>query len=181
VSDAWTRRALWVAAVAAVVAAVALCAQTFGALGEKRAELEKGIVRLRELRALRGRLADLQAAVAGFEKLASRQPADLAAILREFPVLQAGESRETRRPVCDGWVVRQREMSFRDAPADKVLEFVAAVEASAWGPGSAGDAVQAPLRPPWRLVKCVIRAAGRPGCAQAVLRLEAVEKTAGSG
>jgi hypothetical protein len=114
-----------------------------------------------ELRARQAGLTTAENAVAAFEQIAGKRPANLRELAKAtLPGIAADiRPRETRSAVT-GWSVRSADVLFGDIPLARLAAFLRAAEAQ---------------RPPWRLVECQIAAADR-GTGRVSLVLEALEK-----
>jgi hypothetical protein len=137
------------------------------ALGEGRVRLDRIRARLAQFDALQARdraLAGYLAAKSQFDALPEAKARDLQPLMQEsLPGYQAEDVRDASAEVSPGWVLRRREIAFREAPIAKAEEFVRRAEA---------------LRPPWRLSKCVLRASSRAaGFGHVVLVMEALERS----
>jgi len=157
------RSLVWGAAAASAVAGVWLALHAAGAVDRAGRELARKRSELDELRAVAGELARSAAAKAVFEGEPGRRPAAVAALLDEvLPGVKPEDSRERRREIAGGWLVREHEFAFGEVPLGKVMDFAAKAEAQ---------------RPPWKVTKCVIRASPHaPGTGRVALVLEALEK-----
>jgi len=154
---------LWIAAGIALAAGLALTARTAGRLGEARERLDRKIEEVAAIRAIEERAAPYRAAQEAFARLAPPPGGELPELIaREFDPHKPDDAPEFRRESAPGWAIRQREIVFSDVPFEKVGRFLQAAES---------------LRPPWRLVKGMLRpSAGTAGAGQCVLLLEALER-----
>jgi hypothetical protein len=154
--------------VAAVLAAVGLSLYAWWSLSAGRARFQRLLGELAALEAMDAELDASRAAQAAFNGLAAQRAVPLDELIaRVLPGCRADRGREVREDVEGGWVLRQQEVGLSEVPFGKAMELVEAA---------------ASQRPPWRLVKCTLRASPRePGVGQAVLEFEALEFVAGGG
>jgi hypothetical protein len=126
--------------------------------------MNRKIGELKVLRSIEADLARYEAARKSVEQLPEKHPDPLLNAVQEIlPGVKADDVRDTRRESVQGWVVRQKEISFGDVPVGKVMELVRKVEAQ---------------KLPWLLSKCVIRASPKAaGTGQVILLMEAVDRT----
>jgi len=157
-------RLAWVAAAVSVVTGIAFAAGTAARVGATRARLASKVSAFAALREMQDRLLRHEAACRVFEALPRKRPRSPAELL-ELAVAGnvAREVREAERaPAFGGWTVRRCDISLTGAALAEAAAFAAAAEAA---------------RPPWRLVKCDVRADPRaPGSGRVALRVEALEK-----
>lgn len=157
--------ALWLAALACLLAGVLFSVHACGRLRQTRDVLTRKHADLLALEALDARAREHTMALEAFEALAQKQPTPLAALLKtHLPSDTPDDIRESRDQAPQDWSLQRREVSFTEVPLPKLIRFVAAAES-------------ATNRPPWRLEKCVIRASARAaGYGQVQLVLQAFEK-----
>jgi hypothetical protein len=166
-SERTALRWVWAAAWAALLAGAAWTGGVWHRRPALRERLAHRQAELRELAAVQAEVAPLEAARALFEALpAAARPAPLAALAdRTLPGHKPDGVRSLPAEAAAGWEARQEELSFRGAPLERLMAFAREAEAQ---------------RPPWRLRRCVVRAASGGGPAQAVLRFESLARGAGA-
>ena len=121
---------------------------------------------LARLQSIEHDLGRYEAARTDYEKRASQPLLPPADLLAKTPGLPPPEPRaEPPRDVAPGWAVRRHEFTFANAPVDRLVAWVTALEA---------------LDPPWRLAKIEVRGGPQPGHARAVVSLEGLERTGSS-
>jgi hypothetical protein len=155
---------LWAAAVLIFALGTGLTCYTLSAERQSLPKMKAKASYLAGLRLIQGELAQGLAAVDAFAKSPDKHVAPLPELMRDtLGDLKPDEIKDVRKETVQGWVVRQKDITFSDAPLDKVMEFVRKAETQ---------------RPPWSMSKCVIRSSPRaPGVAKIELSLQAVEKT----
>ena len=158
-----SRVLLWLAVAAIVAAGVGLSVNSAGMVRETRLRVERKRRDLDKLRVIEAEVRRGEAAKQAIEQRPTR-PAEalLPLVQAQFAGFRAEDCRETRRDLIPGWVVRQTEVSFGEAPLAGVMELVGKAEA---------------MDPPWRLAQCTLRASPvAPGAGQVVLQFEALQR-----
>jgi hypothetical protein len=162
------RQVLWSVALAVLAIGLLAAARALHDLAASRAGFASTLAEFKRLGTVEADLAGYLAARAAYEALPSPRAQDPGEALRRvLPGTRVDGSKEERAEAAPGWVRRRREYVFGAVPFGKVMEFVAAAEAQ---------------RPPWRLVRCTLRATTpQGGTGQAAIVLEALEKSGGAG
>lgn len=151
----------WAAAACLTLLGLGLTVRSVRLLGPARTRLERIARDFAALERLRAEAGVGGGALEALEKLPSTRPVDPAGLADGLlPV--ARPAGEQRSDAGSGWTAIRREFVFGDVAIGQVMEFAARAEAQ---------------RPPWRMVRCVIRSApNNPGAGQVTLTLEALEK-----
>ena len=133
-------------------------------LGEAGVVLRRKSGALADLVQVRRNLDRFVAAQDRFEALPSPRLLPVADAVRKGSVgVQATDVRQSSEELCDGWVRRVCELSFREAPVARVMKGVVEAERG---------------EPPWRLVRFLARASARDaGLAQIVVEMEGIEQS----
>ncbi len=162
-SDRPVIRIVWASAALCLAAGLVLAVQSARGIRGSTERLERKLRDIEKLKALEREEKRCVQAQQMYEKLANKHPDSLEGLLKEFPsAYKADDSKEARKDLTAGWVVRQKELSFGEVSMEKIVEFVRKAEAQ---------------RPPWVLTRCAINSApGSGGTAQVILQLEAVER-----
>ena len=198
-------RILWSCAVLFLVLGIGMTVKSAGEINEHKKRFRHKLVDLKELRSMECEIGRYIAAQRVFEQLVDKRSVPLEGLLKDtLSGYKADDIREVRRESAPGWVVRQKEIAFSDVQIGKIMEFVHRAEAESKGQSPSHKAM-APLgkvslsrrsnghagakaegqnreqqRPPWRLIRCVIRASPRmAGSGHVAVVLEALEKTEG--
>lgn len=168
-NDRIVRRLLWAGAVVVLVLGVVMTIQSMRWVDKTSLRFKRKLRNLNRLRLMEHEINHYIATQQALERLAEKRPASLADVLKDtFSGHTVDDIREFRHESVPGWIVRQKEFAFSQVPLGEVLEFVRKAESRE------GKQQQ---RPPWRLVKCDIRASSQAvGSGQVLLLLEAVEK-----
>jgi hypothetical protein len=155
-------RMLWLAAVASLVCGALLTLTSVRNLRAAEDRSRSTRSHVEQLEAHEARFNRSLDARQAFEKLSSKKPVPLDALLaKAFPGKTPQDVRESYREIGEGWGVRRREFSLAEVPFAGVMAFLREAENR---------------RPPWRVLKCDIRASTRPGEGKVDLALEALEK-----
>jgi hypothetical protein len=156
-------RGLWTLAGAALLAGIGMTVLTVRDLRSARDQMERTAGTIEKLQAQEKDLSRRLEAREMFEQLARKRPVALSDLLQKMlPGSRADESKEVRQELPAGWTLRRKEIGLADVSFAKMMEFAQAAEAQ---------------RPPWRLVKCTLRASSREdGVGQAALLFDALEK-----
>jgi len=161
-SDGKLKRVLWPAAAIVLGIGVVMTIQAVRRMDAISLRFEKKLRNLDRLRSLQRELDRYVSAQRAFERLPAKRPVAVERLLEDsLPGWKADDVRKFRRESVSGWVVRQEEIVFGEIPLSKLMEFVYKAEMQ---------------RPPWRLIRCDIKASSRAGTGRVVLLLEAMEK-----
>jgi len=157
-------RLLRILAAVAIVSGVAMAMRSIGSTREHSAKMDGKLRYFEELRLLEAEINRYTAALGEFEKLPAGSPTPIAKLLREnLPGHTSADIRELKRSAAaQGWTVHRQEIAFSEISLADAMRFAGATESQ---------------RPPWRLVKCDIRASSQaPASGQVVLVLESLQK-----
>lgn len=163
-SERMFRRLLWIGSVLVLIMGLGMTIHSVGQMDKVLLKLKNKLDSLDRLRSMEREINRYVIAQQAFEQLSEKYPASLADLLKGvLPGHKVDDIREIRRESIPGWTVRQTEIVFSEVPLGDLMEFVCKAETQ---------------RPPWRLIKCNIKASPRiAGSGQVVLLLEALEKT----
>jgi hypothetical protein len=155
---------LWFAAALVFLLGTGLTCYTLNAARESLPKIRSKASYLAGLRTIQAEITQGLAALEVFSKSADKHVVPLPELMRDsLGELKPDEIKDVHKETVQGWMVRQKDITFNEAPLDKVMEFTRKAEAQ---------------RPPWSLTKCVIRSSPRaPGVARIELSLQAVEKS----
>ena len=177
---------LWVCALVVFILGVWMTIQSWRRFDRAALRLERKLGNLAQLHAKERELNRYEAARRAFERLPEKSPDSPSDLINiALSGHQPDDIREFRRPSVPGWTVRQKEIVFNEVPLDKVAAFLHMAETGSReqrrqsGNVTMADGKTQRLwrRPPWRLVKCVIRVtSGTTGWGQVTLLMEALEK-----
>lgn len=156
------RQIIWIGAVTVLIVGAMSVIRTIRQVDTVSLTFETKLRDLEKLKTMDRENARYDAARRSFERLTDRRPVSLPGLLKDtLPGHKAGDIREIRREFIPGWIVRHKEIAFSEVPLDGLMRFVHKAENS---------------KPPWRLVKCVVRASTRSrGAGNVVLVMEALE------
>ena len=170
-SDRFPKILLWLAAAAALAIGAALSGYAARHIAASKTRLTRELHDLDTLRAVEADLRRYEAAWETFQKGTLDPPISLVDLLPQvLPEVKAEEMRDLSVHSVPGWMIRRKEITLGQAPLGKAMEFVRRAEAPPTN-------MEARVRPPWRLAKCVLRASSAdPGIGQAVLIMETVER-----
>lgn len=161
-SDHKLKQVLWPVAAVVLGIGVVLTIHAARRMDAISLRFEKKLRNLDRLRSLQRELDRYVSAQRAFERLPAKRPIAVARLLKDgLPGWKTDDIRTFRRESVSGWVVRQEEIVFGEIPLSKLMEFVCKAEMQ---------------RPPWRLIRCDIKACSRAGAGRAVLLLETIEK-----
>ena len=157
------RIGLWLAALAALLLGVGLTVQSMGLIAAADGRMRDRLSEFDELLIVEADLAYSLAAERTFAALDSPGPGGLETMIeKHLPGHTAADVRDSGGPAPAGWIHHRKEVTFNEAPLADVMKLVSALEAA---------------RPPWRLVKCVIRSSSRTaGAGRVTLTLDAMER-----
>ena len=161
--DAGLISRLWFIALIVFIIATARTCYTLNAERDTLIKIRSKVSYLAGLQAIQSDLARGLAAASFVGKSADKHAASLPELMSStLGELKPDEIKDARKETIQGWVVLQKEMTFGEAPVDKVMEFISKAEAQ---------------HPPWSVTRFVIRSSPRaPGMAKIELTLQAVEK-----
>ena len=157
-----TIRLVWIFAAVALAAGILLSAGAVGEMRAGRVKLGGKLAELEELRRMEREIVRHRAAHRAFGGLAAKRPVAMADLLkRHMEGVTVEDSRSTRQNTAPGWTIRRQELAFGEVSMDKVMELVQDAESG---------------RPPWRLTRCIVRAApGAGGRGKVDLVFEALD------
>jgi hypothetical protein len=162
---AFVQPLLWAAALASLLIGMALSFGTVRLIAEAREDLRLKRELMSRLLVLESGLAPYRAAREAVEALVPFRPRSIGALIDEtIPGRTPDDLRTERKGLMEGWVLCETEVSFRELGIREAMELTGAAAAE---------------RPPWRLIRGVIRASAQtPGTGQVVLRFETLEPPA---
>lgn len=155
---------LWLAAIAALLAGAVMTWHTVLHMREQADIYKRKTSVITALNDLALEIEPFYAAEKSYSRIAGR-PVPFETFAKSALPDVPHETRQVSdnsSAVADGWKLRRHEISFSEAPVDKVIDFALRAES---------------LNPPWRAAQCEIRAlAGRPNMADIVITFEVPEK-----
>jgi len=153
---------LSIAAALSVAAGAVLAVRTESAIRSCAARLSKLRADRDDLRSMQKDLDRYVEARRLFETADGSRAMELQEVLSAaLPGVKVRDPRDTYAELPEGWVARRQEISLSDVPLNGVMAFVQAAER---------------CRPPWRLMRCIIRGAAAPGTGNVDLTFEVIEK-----
>lgn len=152
---------LWAAAILAAAVGILLALKTDKEIREGHLRLARAHDNIAALGLMKAERQRYLQARQLFSTLAGSETVELKAVLSSaLPAAKIEDRRETYEELADGGRVRRQEISLNEAPLAGVMAFVQNAER---------------CRPPWRLVKALIRGSSSAGAGSVSLTFEVVE------
>lgn len=153
----------WVTAVVLMCAGIILSWKTVVTLRDTEIRLDRKFVTLEQLQGMAVRIREGEAARDSVVKRSTAAVPSLIPLQAEMMMgYKPDDSREGKRELQPGWIVREMDFSYGDVPFSAAMEFVKRAESS---------------MPPWRLTRCTLRVSpNAEATGQVLLHLEALEK-----
>lgn len=151
---------------AAIVIIFAGLLMTFQTIHRIREVSEKLTVRMSQIEAvenMRSEIAEFNAVLKLYEDTPDCRLKPVSAAIREaFPGFRTDTIKDFKREAIPGWVFHEKEISFGDVDIAEVIGVLHKLELQ---------------RPPWRLAKCLIKAASKQaGKGRVIVTLEGIER-----
>jgi len=153
-----------VAALVGIVTGTAAVIRVAAGASAVTARMKEKMANITELSEMHARLGKAVSARQTFGALTNCTPVSINSLVREcVPGAGTDDSRDNRRELAGGWILREREVTLTSVSFADMLALAAKAEAQ---------------RPPWQLVSCTLRAGdGKTGIGQAQMLFQALEKS----
>jgi len=149
-------------------ASVIFTLSTISIVKKKSDYLRSQTAVLERLLGMRAESSSWNEAMKKFCSLSEKAPDNLSSLIKQAaPEVSAGDIKNIPMESVPGWIFHRKEVTFNEIAVSDMITLIRKTEISA----------QTGTRPPWRLVKCSMRAIpGKPGIVRSTLLFQAIER-----
>lgn len=154
---------LLIAAIGLVLAGLILTVRTLRQISDADKKINVRIAQIETVKNLSSEISEYNAALKLYESLDECRLRPVSVTVKEsFPDFRADTIKDFRRETMSGWVFYEKEITFGDVDISTVVGLLEKLELQ---------------RPPWRLVKCLIKSSSRQaGNGRVIVTLEGIER-----